>query len=130
MAPRASSIFLEEEEEGEKEDIKPNNPTPAISETTTALENDILEDLATRTRRSMAGFENARQKAQIERRRSQRRSKAPPRREGSYFPKVEENTVLAEELLGEEDMEAVFRSRPKIQASPLPSPTREDFEDY
>ena len=78
----------------------------------------------------MIGFEKAVQKAHLERRRSQRRSKVPPRREGSYFPKVEEEsiqerTMLAEELMAEEDMEAVFKSRPKIKASPLPSPTKE-----
>ncbi|KAG9251603.1 HAUS augmin-like complex subunit 6 N-terminus-domain-containing protein [Emericellopsis atlantica] len=130
MAPRGSSIFLEEEEgEGGSET---NKPTPATTsaETTETLENDILEDLAARTRRSMAGFENARQKAQVERRRSQRKSRVPPRREGSYFPKLEEQDTLTEEMIAEEDMEAVFRSRPKIQASPLPSPTREDFGDY
>jgi hypothetical protein len=78
----------------------------------------------------MAGFEKARQKAQVERRRSLRKSRVPPRKEGSYFPKVEEEdkTILTEELMAEEDMEAVFRSRPKIKASPLPSPTR-DWED-
>jgi hypothetical protein len=101
-----------------------------------APEAEAAEDLASRTRRSMAGFEKARQKAQLERRRSQRRSKLPPqRKESSYFGKVdeEEQSMLAEELLAEEDMEAVFRSRPKIKASPLPSPTREfesDGEGY
>lgn len=92
------------------------------------------EDLVGRTRRSMAGFDKARQKAQLERRRSQRKSRMPPpRREGSHFPAVDEEaaekSALTEHLLGEEDMEAVFRPRPKIKASPLPSPTRElEFE--
>ena len=98
------------------------------------------DDLASRTRRSMAGFERAQQKAQLERRRSLRRSKAMApqqhRREGNPIPRVDEETaVLAEELMGgeEEDMEAVFRSRPKIKASPVTSPTREraiDNEDH
>ncbi|KAI6779895.1 uncharacterized protein J7T54_001983 [Emericellopsis cladophorae] len=131
MAPRGSSIFLEEEGEEGEGSSETNKPTPVTSgETTEALENDILEDLAARTRRSMAGFENARQKAQVERRRSQRKSRVPPMREGSYFPKLEEQDTLREEMIAEEDMEAVFRSRPKIQASPLPSPTREDWGDY
>jgi hypothetical protein len=91
------------------------------------------EDLVARTRRSMANFEVARQKAQLERRRSQRKSRQPSRRaEGSsYFPPVNEGDgegdttlVLAEELMGKEDEAAVFMSRPKIKTSPLASPTR------
>ncbi|KAI1430264.1 HAUS augmin-like complex subunit 6 N-terminus-domain-containing protein [Xylaria sp. FL1777] len=50
------------------------------------------EDLITRTRRSMAGFEAARQKAQLERRRSQKKSKIAQRKD-SYFPTVDEETV-------------------------------------
>ncbi len=50
------------------------------------------EDLITRTRRSMAGFEAARQKAQLERRRSQKKSKIAQRKD-SYFPRVDEETV-------------------------------------
>ncbi|KAL2760174.1 hypothetical protein ACRALDRAFT_1079003 [Sodiomyces alcalophilus JCM 7366] len=110
----------------------PTDATAAATNADSAAEG-VYEDLAARTRRSMAGFEAARQKAQLERRRSQRRSKmAPPRREGSYFPKVDEEggggdgdtSVLATELMeqGAEDVEAVFRSRPKLQTSPLPSP--------
>jgi len=91
------------------------------------------EDLVARTRKSMAGFEAARQKAQLERRKSQRKSKmAPSRREGSYFPKVDEegkdvdNSMLAEELMeGEQNYADVFMSRPKIQTSPARSPTKE-----
>ncbi|KAI0196027.1 HAUS augmin-like complex subunit 6 N-terminus-domain-containing protein [Xylaria flabelliformis] len=87
------------------------------------------EDLITRTRRSMAGFEAARQKAQLERRRSQRKSKMVQRHD-SYFSKVDEETVgdlsivdgLIEE--GQEDYEAVFKSRPRIATSPAPSPMR------
>ncbi|KAI1775420.1 HAUS augmin-like complex subunit 6 N-terminus-domain-containing protein [Hypoxylon cercidicola] len=87
------------------------------------------EDLVARTRRSMAGFEAARQKAQLERRRSQRKSKMVQRKD-SYFPRLEEEAVgdtsIAEELIeaGAEDYEAVFKSRPRIQTSPLPSPTK------
>lgn len=134
---RGSNFFTDEDESDLTE------PTPPPSSTTTAipLNDDVadedepppVEDLVSRTRRSMAGFEKAQQKAQMERRRSLRRSKVPPRREGSYFPKVEEEGdgggVLTEELMAEEDMEAVFKSRPKIAASPLPSPTREMWGD-
>ncbi|KAI8630659.1 hypothetical protein F5Y19DRAFT_428534 [Xylariaceae sp. FL1651] len=87
------------------------------------------EDLISRTRRSMAGFEAARQKAQLERRRSQRQSKIVHRKE-SYFPKVDEEAVgdvsVAEALMegGQEDYEAVFKSRPRIATSPAPSPNK------
>ncbi|KAI0815734.1 HAUS augmin-like complex subunit 6 N-terminus-domain-containing protein [Xylaria sp. FL0064] len=86
------------------------------------------EDLITRTRRSMAGFEAARQKAQLERRRSQRKSKVAQRKD-SYFPRVDEETVgnlsVIEGLLeDDEDYEAIFKSRPRIALSPAPSPAR------
>ncbi|KAH8172253.1 hypothetical protein LIA77_09021 [Sarocladium implicatum] len=132
---RGSLLFAEEDED---EDPMGKGQASAISpalDTAEQGESEIepVEDLVSRTRRSMAGFEKARQKAQIDRRRSIRKSKAmgPPIKEGSYFPKLTEEGdggMLAEELMAEEDMEAVFRSRPKIQASPIPSPTRE-WED-
>lgn len=145
MAPRGSSLFMEDDDEPDLEPTSATTPPVADNTTTTIPPTDdetkttpleeVPEDLVSRTRRSMAGFEQARQKAQLERRRSQRRSKMLPKREGSYFPKLDEDdegqqgAVLTEELLQEEDMEAVFRSRPKIKASPLPSPTKEmEFE--
>jgi len=105
------------------------------------------EDLIARTRRSMAGFEAARQKAQLDRRRSQKKSKATPRKDGSgWFTRVDEEeekngpgpgdiSVVDELLLavdeeggdggaGAPDYEAVFRSRPKIKISPAASPMR------
>ncbi|KAL2204623.1 hypothetical protein CC79DRAFT_914547 [Sarocladium strictum] len=127
---RGSLLFAEEDEEPDIPNHQKDMPTSSTP-TDADPEPSPAEDLASRTRRSMAGFEKARQKAQLDRRRSIRKSKAmgPPIKEGSYFPKVEEEgdggSVLAEELMGEEDMEAVFKSRPKIMASPLPSPTRE-----
>ena len=127
MAPRGSSLFLEEED-AELDPTVTSATTPPTTAEPTALVDDEPSDLVSRTRKSMAGFEKAKQKAQLERRRSQRRSKLPPKREGSYFPR-EEDTVIAEEMMAEDDMEAVFRSRPKIAASPLPSPTKEDFDD-
>lgn len=109
--------------------------TTLITLTTPTEEPDEhgYEDLVARTRRSMAGFEAARKKAQLERRRSQRQSKQLPghRRDGSsYFPSVDEedNTtlLLAEELMSNEvdDPEAIFKSRPKIKTSPVGTPTR------
>lgn len=92
------------------------------------------EDLMTRTRRSMVGFEAARQKAQLERRRSLRKSKMAQRRE-SYFPKVDEEGMadftVIEGLMEEsqEDYEAIFRSRPRIATSPAPSPNRQWVEE-
>jgi hypothetical protein len=95
------------------------------------------EDLVARTRRSMAGFEAAQQKAQLERRRSERKGRTP-QRNGSHFPRVEEDeafgeTSVIEELLetAQHDMEAIFRSRPKMRTSPAPSPHRRwDEEEY
>ncbi|RFU77068.1 hypothetical protein TARUN_5152 [Trichoderma arundinaceum] len=119
----------------EDEELDPPTPiTPAGKPTESKFVNpDYSEDLASRTRRSMAGFEKAQQKAQMERRRSLRRSKMPQRKEGGYFPKVEEDlneaTLLLEQLAEEEDMEVVFRSRPKIGQSLQPSPTREEWTD-
>jgi hypothetical protein len=97
------------------------------------------EDLMSRTRRSMAGSEAARQKAQLERRRSLRRAreapKTPAQKRGSgYFPAVDEAgegnsaLLLAEELMNGEhkdDYEAVFMSRPKLKTSPVGTPSRE-----
>lgn len=109
-------------------------PTEEEDEATFDLGDSALDDLASRTRKSMAGFEAARKKAQLDRRRSQRQSRLPPppRQEGSLFPKVEEETtqldvdasVLADELIQGEDMEAVFKSRPRLQTSPAASPRR------
>ncbi|KAK4152140.1 HAUS augmin-like complex subunit 6 N-terminus-domain-containing protein [Chaetomidium leptoderma] len=98
-------------------------------------------DLSARTRRSMAGFEAARQRAQLERRRSLRKAKQGPSPStplaagrGNYFDAVDENeeegntTVLAEELMTggrDDDYEAVFMSRPKLKTSPIGTPVRE-----
>ena len=104
---------------------------------------DGYEDLVARTRRSMAGYEAARQKAQLERRRSLRRSRMPQplpqQRRGSQFPRLDEDGAdadasIVEELLdagaaGDVDMETVFRSRPKIAASPPMSPAKLAWDD-
>ncbi|KAI1470527.1 HAUS augmin-like complex subunit 6 N-terminus-domain-containing protein [Daldinia caldariorum] len=120
------------EKEDEGSPPSPTKPTPAQSSsdnnTNHLPENDEYEDLVARTRRSMVGFEAARQKAQLERRRSERKSKMIQRK-GEQFPKLEEDNVdnsIVEELIdrGQEDYEAVFRSRPRVQTSPLPSPSK------
>ena len=140
---RGPNVFLDDDEPelpAPPAGSLPSAATTAVDVTTPPGDDTAAaaaEDLASRTRRSMAGFDKARQKAQLERRRSLRRSKLPPRREGSYFPRVDEQdeaqdqSVLAEELMGgAEDAEAVFRSRPKIKASPIPSPTKEWDDEY
>jgi len=85
-------------------------------------------DLIERTRKSMAGFEAAQKKAQIERRRSVKDAKKK-QRESSYFPKVEEEPLTpnidpVELIEGDPDYDSVFKSRPKIKTSPAVSPTR------
>ena len=90
-------------------------------------------DLIERTRKSMAGFEAAQKKAQMDRRKSMKDAKQK-QRESSYFPKVEEELeiydVSAIELLeGDPDYESVFKSRPKIKTSPAVSPTRTADDD-
>ncbi|KJZ74556.1 hypothetical protein HIM_06152 [Hirsutella minnesotensis 3608] len=131
---KVDSLFLEDDEPESPLDSAPLGKTmsmPRLAEgMKTPGEEDSADYLVSRTRRSMAGFEKAKKKAQLERRRSLRKSKALPRRDGSLFPPVDEDdsqerSHLAEELMCEEDMEAVFRSRPRIKASPIPSPTRD-----
>lgn len=112
----------------------PLDAAATLATPTDDLDEHDHEDLLSRTRRSMAGLDAARKKAQLERRRSLRQSKQIPdhRRVGSgYFPPVDEegNTtlLLAEELMSNEvdDPEAIFKSRPKIKTSPVGTPTRE-----
>ncbi|GAB0134106.1 hypothetical protein EsDP_00002491 [Epichloe bromicola] len=105
-------------------------PTPP-SEPDTMKEDCGAMDLVSRTRLSMAGFEQAQRKARQERRKSLRRSKVlPTRKEGDHFPRVQgqdghDGEALTQELIMEEDMEAVFKSRPKMRTSPVGSPVRE-----
>ena len=84
--------------------------------------------LIERTRKSMAGFEAAQKKAQLQRRQSVKDAKKK-QRESSYFPKVEEEVVTPDisaiELMqGDPEYEDVFKSRPKIKTSPAVSPSR------
>ncbi|KAK4449891.1 HAUS augmin-like complex subunit 6 N-terminus-domain-containing protein [Podospora aff. communis PSN243] len=108
-------------------------PARSVNGNAADAEGDPHEDLVARTRRSMAGFEAAQKKAQLERRRSLRKSKqiqpAAGGRNSVYFPAVdeEENStlLLAEELMsGEVDQDTVFMSRPKIKTSPVGTPVR------
>ncbi|CAJ2513945.1 Uu.00g020640.m01.CDS01 [Anthostomella pinea] len=120
------------------DDVTPqlsSSKTSPIKASGTITVNDIpeqgeeYEDLVARTRRSMAGFEAARQKAQLDRKRSQRKSKVVQRKD-SYFPTLDEENVgdasVAEELMeaSHEDYEAIFKSRPRIATSPSPSPSK------
>lgn len=125
--------------------ISPVQPLGTLATPTEEPEENGYEDLVSRTRRSMAGFEAARKKAQLERRRSQRQSSRPMppagghRRDGSsYFPSVDEEgehgdttLLLAEELMNNEtdDYEAIFKSRPKIKTSPVGTPVKGGWED-
>jgi hypothetical protein len=108
--------------------IKPQQSGAPVSKTSSSESEGLHADLIERTRKSMAGFEAAQKKAQIERRKSVKDAKKK-QRESSYFPKVEEEVVTPDigaiELLeGDPDYESVFKSRPKIKTSPAVSPTR------
>lgn len=99
-------------------------------------DSDDPEDLVARTRRSMQGYEAARQKAQLERRRSERKNRMVSPLKENTFPILEEEdmaeqSTIIEDLLeqGVDDMELVFRSRPKMRTSPAPSPGRRWDED-
>ncbi|KAG5954856.1 hypothetical protein E4U58_007432 [Claviceps cyperi] len=113
------------------------NETGAIPSSESGSVKADLEgmDLASRTRLSMAGFEQAQKKAQLKRRESLRRNKALPRKEDIGLVKLDEkwgkeddstldHEALTQELIMEEDMEAVFKSRPKMRTSPLGSPAK------
>jgi hypothetical protein len=114
----------------ESDDNEEEIESPPVARLAAPSENVEYQDLAARTRKSMAGFDAARQKAQMERRRSQRKSRhgAPARGDAaSQVSRVDEEgdgdttLLLAESLLatGGDDEEAVFKSRPKVQTSPL-----------
>ncbi|XMA16177.1 hypothetical protein WAI453_008968 [Rhynchosporium graminicola] len=109
---------------------------PSLNTRTPSTEDlDPHADLIERTRKSMAGFEAAQKRAQVERRRSVK-DQRKKQRESSYFPKVEEEDAKPEvpgasvELLeGDPDYESVFMSRPKIATSPAVSPSRRWVDD-
>ncbi|KUI68301.1 hypothetical protein VM1G_04607 [Cytospora mali] len=105
-------------------------------------------DLVARTRKSMANFEATQQRVRLERQRSERREsrkQSLTNRSGeiarqSYFSDAADeeaggegnSTMMLEELLAKEaegiDYDAVFKSRPKIKASPPGTPVRDHFD--
>lgn len=98
-----------------------------------ATEEEKHADLIERTRKSMAGFEAAQKKAQLERRKSLKDEKRKQRQ--SHFPKIvheEEEpipqatpTIDREVLMdGDVDYASVFMSRPRIALSPTPAKDR------
>ncbi|EMR83074.1 hypothetical protein ACHAQE_010076 [Botrytis cinerea] len=99
-----------------------------------ATEEEKHADLIERTRQSMAGFEAAQKKAQLERRQSIKDEKRKQRQ--SYFPRVvqEEEESLSpatpaidrEVLMDGNDVDyaSVFMSRPRIALSPTPAKDR------
>ena len=130
------SRFGEDEiDDVEPEELSVHRVPAVIVESAEPKGYDAQEDLLARTRRSMAGFDAAQQRAQMARRRSQRQSKAAKAtakyERGSYFPAVDEDDgdstlLLAEELMdGNQDYESVFMSRPKIKTSPVGTPVKE-----
>ncbi|KAG6012644.1 hypothetical protein E4U54_007397 [Claviceps lovelessii] len=132
MAGNQSPFLDEEPELPPRRPLMPRNddagPTPPSEPDSTKGTSEAM-DLVGRTRLSMANFEQAQKKAHFERRKSLRKSKGPPRRDVSYAEKEEprqdaglDHEALTQELMMEEDMEAVFKSRPKIKTSPVGSP--------
>ncbi|EPE31242.1 hypothetical protein GLAREA_12545 [Glarea lozoyensis ATCC 20868] len=109
-------------------------PRPSLAPQPLNEESDLHAGLIERTRKSMAGFEAAQKKAQIQRRRSVKDAKKK-QKESSYFPRVNEEVevpdVSAVELMdgADPDYESVFKSRPKIKTSPAVSPTRSRIEE-
>lgn len=109
------------------------------------------DDLVARTRKSMANFEATQQRIRLERQRSERQEAKKKRlsnRSGeiarqSYFSDaVDEetegaegnSTMVLEELIAKEaamgqgaDYDSIFKSRPRIKASPPGTPVRDHF---
>ncbi|KAL2885253.1 hypothetical protein HOO65_080203 [Ceratocystis lukuohia] len=134
------------------QDTNPEQFSPSVEVHAPEIQphdDEPMSDLVARTRKSMAGFEAAQKKAQVDRRRSLRLQRTASRKDKgkSRFDDVPEECLnvpqtgdvldadeeLSHEMsfLGlmdsQEDYEAVFRSRPKIKTSPAPSPSRMGF---
>ncbi|KAK2044713.1 hypothetical protein LZ31DRAFT_278444 [Colletotrichum somersetense] len=135
MARSSRSVRYDPEDEEEDDTLSLQPSLASINRQMKDITINVTDedDLVSRTRKSMAGFEASRQKAQLDRQRSLKKSRTRPK----TIPVVEEETlqldpdasILAEELMTVEDMEAVFRSRPRIKTSPAPSPSRRPLED-
>ncbi|RKF58956.1 hypothetical protein OnM2_064060 [Erysiphe neolycopersici] len=90
------------------------------------VESDSYANLVQRTRNSMAGFEAAQKKAQLDRRNSIKEEKKNQRKL-CHLKKVEEKTTISLEnntsaiefIEGDHDYESIFKSRPKIKTSPI-----------
>lgn len=128
----------------------PNTPTTIAEDSASVNDATRLtdamgeDDLVARTRKSMANFEAAQQKARLERQRSQKQAakQSSSLARKKYFPAVGEesegaadgnSTEVLEELIAKEaenqgaDYDAIFKSRPKIKASPPGTPLRSGF---
>lgn len=142
--PRPNEHGDDDDDDEPDFDPLPLRKAPTVTVDRAAVDQDVEgdeqeEDLLARTRRSMAGFEAARQKAQLDRRRSQRKARQPSgvgtagseASTNHHFPTLEEqeegnSMILAEELMNgtQDDYNAVFMSRPKIKTSPAGTPGR------
>lgn len=126
-----------------KKTASSSTPTTIVEDSMSVNDADVAEedDLVARTRKSMANFEAAQQKARLERQRSQKHAakQSSSFARQKYFSVVDEGgggdanptTEVLEELIAKEaenqgaaDYEAIFKSRPKIKASPPATPVR------
>ncbi|KAL1846421.1 hypothetical protein Daus18300_014264 [Diaporthe australafricana] len=107
------------------------------------------DDIVARTRKSMANFEATQQRVRQERQKTARRearkqsvsNKSGEIARQAYFPPAtvdeeeadEDSTAMLEELIakeaevGEVDYDSIFKSRPRIKASPPGTPVRDHF---
>lgn len=134
---------------------KGSNPTAhsAIPEDTPAnldkADEAAEDDIVARTRKSMANFEATQQRVRQERQKTARRearkqsvsNKSGEIARQAYFPPAtvdeedadEDSTAMLEELIAKEaevgkvDYDSVFKSRPRIKASPPGTPVRDHF---
>ncbi|QSZ31845.1 hypothetical protein DSL72_001414 [Monilinia vaccinii-corymbosi] len=132
--PRYSKLDLDEFDDLPDVNRLTLNPkSQATPAKISPAEEDKHADLIERTRKSMAGFEAAQKKAQLERRKSIKDEKKKQRQ--SHFPKVvhEEDEPIPQatpaidrEVLmdGDVDYASVFMSRPRIAVSPTPARDR------
>lgn len=126
-----------------KKTASSSTPTTIVEDSMSVNDAGVAEedDLVARTRKSMANFEAAQQKARLERQRSQKHAakQSSSFARQKYFSAVDEGgggdasptTEVLEELIAKEaenqgavDYEAIFKSRPKIKASPPATPVR------
>ncbi|KAK2066645.1 hypothetical protein P8C59_000441 [Phyllachora maydis] len=134
--PRPNEHGDDDDDDEPDFDPLPLRKAPTVTVDRAAVDQDVEgdeqeEDLLARTRRSMAGFEAARQKAQLDRRRSQRKARQPSgvgtagseASTNHHFPTLEEqeegnSMILAEELMNgtQDDYNAVFMTQHGFQS--------------